>query len=234
MFFKRKLFIISIYVLFLFFPTFVYADLYWESVQKVKNVPGINNTEKNVKNYLTSNIYRTDVDNYIIIMDFNLKKIYQIDVVDKKYNVTSMESIGNVPSTRAMGAEEKNSWIMENIEISPTKKINNISGYSCMKFNVTYRKSYDVQYWVSDKVTGFEELMEISYDISQVLKENPMLKQMSPIGLVNEMQGFPVRIVTEMSGGTVIVTLDKIEQKELDRDLFKVPDGYNKVIPVNP
>ena len=60
-----------------------------------------------------------------------------------------------------------------------------------------------------------------------------MLKQMSPIGLVNEMQGFPVRIVTEMSGGTVIVTLDKIEQKELDKDLFKVPDGYIKVNPVN-
>jgi|APSaa5957512622_1039677.scaffolds.fasta_scaffold49952_1 hypothetical protein len=234
MFFKRILLAISLSVVFLSFSTFVYADLYWESVQKIKNVPGFNNTEKNVKNYLTSSIYRTDFDNFIIIMDFNLKNIYQIDVVDKKYNVKSMESIGNVPSTRAMGTEEKNSWIMENIEITPTKKISKISGYSCMKFNVTHRKSYDVQYWVSDKVTGFEELMGISYELSSVLEENPMLKHMTPIGLVNEMQGFPVRIVTEMSGGTVIVTLDKIEQKELDEDIFKVPDGYVKVKPINP
>ena len=54
----------------------------------------------------------------------------------------------------------------------------------------------------------------------------------NPMGLMEEIDGFPVRTVDYMDGQTAsVTTLESVEEKGLDPALFAVPEGYRQVDP---
>lgn len=54
----------------------------------------------------------------------------------------------------------------------------------------------------------------------------------NPMGLMEEIDGFPVQTVDYMDGQTAsVTTLESVEEKSLDAALFAVPEGYRQVDP---
>jgi hypothetical protein len=216
---------------FLIISPLAHADLYWESIQVTKGVPGQSDGTKNVKNYLTESASRMDMGDQIMIMNFDSMKMYQIDPEDMTCTETDMNEIGKMPE---MGAEEAQAMqqmqemmqkMMSSIQIIPTNETQNIAGYQCRKYNVTFMMTTS-EYWASKEVEGYEELKVIGKKTGDMFKGNPMLKQMNVAGMMDQLDGFPVKTVVNIMGGTVTTTLKSIQKKSLSKDLFAVPKGY--------
>jgi len=74
---------------------------------------------------------------------------------------------------------------------------------------------------------GYGEFRKISEHMARGFEKNPMLKQMNITGMMNKLDGFPVKTVNRIPGGrTNTTTLKRIERRSLSKDLFEVPRGY--------
>ena len=49
------------------------------------------------------------------------------------------------------------------------------------------------------------------------------------IRMMDSLDGFPVQVINNMMGGTSTTTLNKVEQKDLPKTLFQVPEDYRLV-----
>ena len=76
--------------------------------------------------------------------------------------------------------------------------------------------------WLSKDVTGYDEYEKIS---SKIMKDSPQFRRMGLSGNLSG-KGFPVKMESGVMGMTTITTLQKIEKTSLNKDLFKVPEGY--------
>lgn len=209
------------------------ADLYFETEQVTRGIPGQADGSAILKQYLTMDASRSDVQDGVTIVDFNKKLIYQLDPAAKTYtrsDITSFNAIPGMDGDAESG--EQNQMVKAMIEsmansirVTPTDEYREIAGYKCRKFNVTIMMATS-EYWASKDFKGYDELMAIGEKASAVFANNPMMKQMNILGLMKEVDGFPVQTMTQVMGGTVVSTLKTMQQKPLSKSLFQVPEGY--------
>ncbi len=207
-----------------------FADLYWETEQISRGMPGQGQSKMITKHYLTSHASRTEMGNQISITDFDKKVIYVLDTSKKTYQKTDLTQMGgdqqmpNDPQAQAFMGMMKN--MMKQIKVIPTNETKTISGYKCRKVLVNFMMSEN-EYWVTKKIKGYAEMQKIAAKAEKVYQANPMMKGMDISGIMKKIDGFPVRTVTRMMGGEMVSTLKKIEKKKyLPKSLFKVPSGY--------
>jgi len=209
------------------------ADLYFETEQVTRGIPGQADGSAILKQYLTMDGSRSDVPDGVTIVDFNKKLIYQLDPAAKTYTRSDISSFSAIPG---MGGDaesgEQNQMVKAMIEsmansikVTPTDEYREIAGYKCRKFLVTIMMAAS-EYWASKDFKGYDELMAIGEKASAVFADNLMMKQMNILGLMKEVDGFPVQTVTQVMGGTVVSTLKTMQQKPLSKSLFQVPEGY--------
>lgn len=224
-----KLLLVSV-VLGLMTSSGVMADLYWESDQETKGMPGRPDENQVVKHYLSAYASRTEREGQITIMNFDTKIMYHIDPQAKTYQRINVAEMGKPPEMKGEKGQMQQQMMknmMGNIQVTPTQETRQIAGYNCRKFLVS-GMMMNSEYWLSKDVKGYEELKEIGKKIAGVFDQNPMMKQMNIAGMMGQLDGFPVQMVMNIMKGTSITTLKKIEKKSLDKSIFSVPDGYTQ------
>lgn len=206
------------------------ADLYWESDQETKGMPGHPDEVKIIKTYLSSYASRTEREGQITVMNFDTKVMYLINPKDKTYQRINMAEMGKMPEMKGdKGQMQQQQQMMKsmmgNMQVTPTDETRQIAGYNCRKYLVSGMMMKS-DYWLSKDVKGYEEVKEIGKKVSAIFDENPMMKQMNIAGMMGQLDGFPVQTVMNIMNGTTTTTLKNIEEKSLDKSLFTVPEGY--------
>ncbi|MFH0994290.1 MAG: DUF4412 domain-containing protein [Pseudomonadota bacterium] len=206
------------------------ADLYWESDQETKGMPGRPDETNVIKTYLTVYASRTEREGQITIMNFDTKIMYHINPQAKTYQQINMAEMGKPPEMKGEKAQAQQQMMknmMGNIQVTPTQETRQIAGYNCQKYLVS-GMMMNSDYWLSKDVKGYEEIKEIGKKIASVFDENPMMKQMNIAGMMGQLDGFPVQMVMNIMKGTSTTTLKKIEKKSLEKSLFSIPEGYTQ------
>jgi hypothetical protein len=226
---KLMLLLFSV-VLGLMISSVAMADLYWESDQETKAMPGRADESKVIKTYLTSYASRTEQNGQITIMNFDTKVMYLINPQAKTYQQINIAEMGKMPEMKGQKGQMQQQQqmmknMMGNIQVTPTQETRQIDGYNCQKYLVS-GMMMNSDYWISKDVKGYEEVREIGKKVATIFDENPMMKQMNIAGMMGQLDGFPVQTVMNVMKGTITTTLKKIEKKPLDKSLFSVPDGY--------
>ena len=217
-----------------------WADLYVESEQVNRGVPGQAEGSAMLKQYLSADATMTDLGDRIIIMDLKEKMFYEMDKATKTYKKNSIEKMGLSAITGEDTEEVENNpmvqamlkTLSQSFKITPTSETKTVAGYPCRKYLVSVMMA-NSEYWVTNKFKGYDELKTIGQKTGKLLANNPTMKQMNVAGMIQELDGLPVQTITEIMGGTVTTTVKKIEQKKLDASLFKVPSGYQPAKEVN-
>ena len=235
---KNRKYMLCLPLALIFFLTLfpmAYADLYWVSAVKTGGMPkGLpENLPKEArdqmlaqfksetdtqKHYLTSYASRTETKQGITIMDFESMTIYQLNPKNKTYTKIDMKSM----MEGQMGEMARR--MAEDSKVTRTNNTKNIAGYRCRKYIVTIMGS-DSEYWMSKDVEGYREFETIN---EKMLQKHPEFKQMQMGGFTGK-EGFPVETVSNMMGMKTITALEKIEEKSLSKELFKIPAGYKLV-----
>jgi hypothetical protein len=228
--FKRKWQLVLVLTLstFLIGVSSAFADLYWESEQVTQGVKGQPPGPSIMKSYYTDKASRIELaDGKIVIMDFDKKLVYSLDPAAKTYSQMDMNEMGGSKQMANMPAEQRKMMesMMQNMQITPTAETKVINGYNCKKYMVSFMMM-NSEYWLSKDVKGYDELKAIGAKMAKSFEGNPMLKQMNIAAMMDKLDGFPVRTVTQVMGGTITNTLVKMEKKSLSSDLFQVPAGY--------
>ena len=228
---KRSRVFLALAALFCLLPPLAAADLYWESEQVVKGVPGQPDSTKKVKNYITKNASRTDIGDKISIIKYDDMTMYNLNPADKTYTKVDMKSLGMPPDTAGMDSEKAAQAqamlkeMLSNMKVVPTDETKTISGYTCRRYDVNFMM-VNTEYWISKDVKGYKELKEIGQRMKKAFRENPILKNTNLLGMMDSLEGFPVQITNKMMGGTSTTTVSKVEQKPLPADLFEIPQDY--------
>ncbi len=214
----------------LVFTGLAHADLYWESEQVTKGVQGQPDQTQIVKNYMTDYASRTEMEDRVTIMDFDKMVIYQLNPAAKTYVKNNMKEIGRPPGMKdeeAQAFQEMMRKMIGEVKVVPTNEKKKIAGYNCTKYDLAMMATRS-EYWLSKEVKGYEEMKTVGRKMASVFDSNPMLKQMNIAGVMSQLDGFPVQMVTSLMGGTITSTLRKVDAKKLDKNLFKVPAGYTE------
>jgi hypothetical protein len=211
------------------------ADLYFESEQTSQNIPGQQSGTSIVKQYVSFDGTTTDMADRITIFDFKEKMMYDLDKKAKTYTKSPIEKMG-MPAEGAQGQDAEQAKMMQqmvksmagNIKVTPTDVVETINGYKCRKFIVSMMM-VNSDYWSTKEFKGYDEMKAIGEKSAKIFESNPMVKQMNIMGLMKELDGFPIKTAAQVMGGSITTVVKKIEQKKLDKDIFKVPAGYKLV-----
>ena len=125
----------------------------------------------------------------------------------------------------AAQAQEFMKKMMASVEVTATDETKKISDYNCKKYIVSFMMMKS-EYWVSKDVKAYKEFRVLSEKMAKMFENNPMLKQMNIMGIMENIDGFPVQTVVEMMGGSITSTLIKAEKKDVSKDVFEVPKDY--------
>lgn len=204
-----------------------YGDVYWESKQVTKGIPGQKDGTEDVKTYYTTTAIRTDVGDQITIMDLDGMMMYQLDATNKTYTQVRMDKLEmpGMDEQQLQAMQEMMKQMMDELKITPTNETKKIAGYKCTKYNLTLMMETH-EYWISREVKEYQELKAISTKMLKIFERNPMLQHTNIAGMMEKFDGFPVQMILNTMGGTITTTLTHIETISLDKKLFKVPAGY--------
>ena len=221
---------LTLLLLFLISPA-VYADLYWESTETRKGVPGLPDQSEIIKTYVTADASRSEKKGEITIMNFAEMTSYEIDTENKTYTRSDLNEMLKMPEmdeAQATQLKEMLKQMAESTKIVPLDETKKISGYNCRKYDVQMMMAKG-EYWVSKEVKGYLELKAFNDKMAKAFKNAPMVQLMNMSGILDKLDGFPVMTVMTAMGGTTATTVNKVEQKSLNKDLFLVPPGYKLV-----
>lgn len=212
----------------------VWADVYLESEQVSQGMPGDpKDVTSTTKYYVTQDATRTDMVDRIIIVDLKGKVFYDLDPAAKTYIKSSIESMGMSDEEAKQMADNPMFKAMmksmsQGAKVTPTSETKKIAGYNCKKYLVTIMMAQS-DYWVSKEVKGMDEMRAVGEKTAKLFEGNPVMQQSNIMGMLKELDGYPVQTITKMMGGSVVTTLKKVETKKIDKALFKVPKGYKLV-----
>jgi hypothetical protein len=206
------------------------ADIYYEADVVTHGMPGQPDGSRIQKSYYTAHASRTDMgDGNVMIVNYDTGAMYHLNTGTKTYSETNINQMG-MPSGPPQQNEMQQKMMkdmMQNMQVTPTGEAETINGYPCKKYKVNFMMMQS-DYWVSKDVKNLYELKALSAQASKAFEKNPMLKQMSAMGMMEKLDGFPVRTISHVMNGTTTVTLRKLDSTTLNKDLFTVPAGYTQ------
>ena len=207
------------------------AGLYWETEQQTKGMPGQQDSTKVVKHYYSEEASRTDMGNTSTIMEFDSMVVYQLDHAKKTYTRMDLNQMGGpAGGEKGKAFSQMMKQMMGDTKVVATGETQKIDGYDCKKYTMSVMMM-ESEYWVTQDIEQYKQLKKIGEKISDAFSKNPMMQHLNFAAHVNQMDGFPVKVVTPnpMGGGESVSTLIRIEEKDLDSSIFKTPEGYKQV-----
>ena len=208
-----------------------YGDMYWDSTETTKGIPGQENQSQILKTYITANASRAEKKGEITILNFDKMISYEINTEDKTYTRNDLREMLKMPEmdeAQTAQLKEMLKQMAESTQIVPTDEMKDISGYKCQRYDVQMMMAKG-EYWISKNVEGYSELKAFNEKMANAFKNAPMVKLMNMSGILNKLDGFPIMTIMTVMGGTTTTTVNKIERKPLDKSLFTIPSGYKLV-----
>ena len=218
-------------LLFFLISPAAYGDLFWESTEARKGIPGQPDESEIIKTYVTADASRAERKGEITIMNFADMTSYEINTKDKTYTQNDLKEMLKMPEmdeAQTAQLKEMLKQMAESTQIVPTDETREISGYNCRKYDVQMMMAKG-EYWISKDVKGYSELKAFNEKMAKAFENAPMVKLMNMSGILNKLDGFPIMTIMTVMGGTTTTTVNKVEQKPLNKDLFTVPAGYKLV-----
>ena len=212
-------------------PGFVHAGFYFESEQVTVGVPGQPPGNKLIKTYLMDNFSRTDRGDAISIMDYQTMISYELNPLSKtytKHDMTKLRGMGEMEGASAEQMQRIAKQMADSMKIVPTDETMTVAGYDCRKYDVQFMMATGV-YWVTQDIKGYKKLRTLTLNMAKAFEQNPMMKQMNVMAMMDQMEGFPIKTIMNVMGGQITTTVKTIQEKPLDKSLFEVPKGYTLV-----
>lgn len=205
---------ITVFIVFLLSANIAAADIFWEMEQVLSGIPGQKDKTKTIRHYFTQTALRQEIGENVTIANFETLTGYVLNTKDKMFLVIDMNNVG-----------ETDPGLSSGIKAKATNEYKKIRGYKCRKYKVTFmQRTYEQ--WLSKDVDGYRELKEIDAFLSGLVHRHPLF-QMSVLGKMDKLDGFPVQTVMRFPGGAKkTVTLKKVKKKPINKKFFKVPKGY--------
>jgi hypothetical protein len=211
------------------------ADLYFESEQVSRGVPGRPDGKAVLKQYFTADKVMLDLGDRLTIMNFKEKSYFEVFKASRTYaagplHQMRLESLGIETQGLAQNPLVNTilQAVVQNATVTRTAEVQKIGGYTCRKYWVRILTT-DAAYWTTREIDGYDELEALADRSADAFRDNPMLQRMNILGLIRELNGYPVMTVTYLMGGSITNTLVKAERTKLDPGLFHVPEGYSLI-----
>jgi hypothetical protein len=223
-------------LLLLFCWSYAFADLYIESEQTSRGMPGRPDGTAVLKQYFSADAVMLDLGDRLTIMNFKEKTFYVLGKASKTYTTGRLDQMGlDSIGIETEGIEHNGllnsvmQAVVQSATVTPTEEVRIIAGYSCRKYWIRILMT-ESAYWTSKDIQGYKEIKALAERSAEAFKNNPLLGQLNILGLVRELNGYPVQAITYMmGGGSITTTLKKVECKKFAPGLFRVPEGYRLV-----
>ena len=204
------------------------ADLYWETHSVSVNIPGQTNGTSIQKYYFTPYASRVELGaGKVIIVNFKSRKLYSLNTRARTCTQINLARLPGIPGMSGVNQKQMGQLLgaVMGTVITPTNRYRTIDGYRCREYYV-HIAIVNGEYWVSRDVEGYRQLETLGDEAGALAQCNPLFRQIDIPDLVRKLNGFPVRTVNHVMGGTVTTTLTKIEQRHLAPSLFDIPRDY--------
>jgi hypothetical protein len=114
------------------------------------------------------------------------------------------------------------------VKVKETNETKMISGFKCKKY-VIQMMGVKIEHWISDEVPGYALIKEkVGPKLGIVAEFDPTLNQGNP-GNVSTPKGIIVHTVKNIMGTMNSTTITRIEERDLDANLFQIPQGYTEI-----
>jgi hypothetical protein len=218
--------------------------LYWESATTGGPLGDKGSVSQN---YAMPRMFKIVSPTKIMILRMDQEKIYDCDPAKKTYSEMTFaemeayakkasdkmaefrEKIKNMPPEQRKQMESLGAMMGGGkdtpVEITATGDTKTIGGYACKKFVMTRSGKEMATMWVTNDVTGFDNLRK---DWMEFGKRMATLTNMTGLGdAYQKMNGFPMETDMDMMGKmTTVVT--KVEKRSTPAGEFSVPAGFTK------
>lgn len=204
------------------------ADLYWETRSVSVNISGQPDGNSIQRYYFTPYASRVELGaGNLVIVRYKSMKLYSLNTRTRTCTQINLAKLPEIPGLSGADPNEL-AQIMGNvmgIEVHPINRYKTIAGYRCREYHVRFAIMTG-EYWISKDVEGYGELRTLGTEADAIAQYNPLFRQIDIASIVRKLNGFPVRTVNHVMGGTVTSTLTKVVQSRLDPSLFDVPRDY--------
>jgi hypothetical protein len=162
----------------------------------------------------------------VSIIDLDAGRIITLMPAIKTYFVRTLAQLKEQAAAFKM-AEPK-------VSVEKTDETEEINGYNCRKYVVRLEVLGNVtvsEQWMTTEAKGVEDIHKFQEKMGEVFKELPQYtadldvkKEFAEEGL------FPIKTVTHIQSPsgevTATMTVTKIEEGDIDDEVFKIPSGY--------
>ncbi|MBN1917168.1 MAG: DUF4412 domain-containing protein [Verrucomicrobia bacterium] len=183
-----------------------------------------------VVQYYTPTKMRNDFgEANVMIVDLDEKRMVTLIVASKMFLVQTFDALQEQAALIRM-AEPK-------ITIEETDEQAEINGYTCHKVVVRTQQGGDetvTENWVAKDVKGIDDVEAFLKSMYEAFEDIPQQRASMDAGRQLAEKGlFPIRTVVKMGGPngamTATMTVTKIEEGDLDEELFEIPDDYTEM-----
>ncbi len=207
----------------LLFSQAAFAGMYWEAETTMSG--GAVGEPKTTfqKNYMKDYKMRTESDESIMILDMESGNMHQLNPKEKTYFTMNLNDM-----MEQMGPmKEMMENMMKDMKVEETDETEKIAGYKCKKVNINMM-GMNISSWVTDEVPGFKKYYDNMKKLAEKYAANPMIKNMmSPA--MEKVKGFTMKTESNVMGMKNVMTVKKVEEKDISDDKFEIPKDYKKV-----
>ncbi len=209
----------------------VRADVTITMEQELKTAAGTQTATQTatVKQYYTPTKMRNEFgEASVSIVDLDAARMITLIPAMKTYIVKTLEELKALVAAVKMPEPE--------VSVEKTDETEEINGYDCRKFVVRIEVLGNVtvtEQWMTTEAEGIEAVQEFQVNMGEAFKELPQYtadldvkKKFADEGL------FPIKTVVHMQRPdgevTQTMTVTKIEEGDLDDEVFEIPEGYTE------
>ena len=223
--------------------------LTWEFTKVTRDIHG-NETKKIIAYAVNSEITKIEYLNEIIYIDYAKYAFYKYNKLEGtclQFPLNS-KNITEPIDTKDIN-KKRNISLIGSLKVFTTTEHKKIFHYNCSlknvlfgadlamsqmvsplvvhEFNQKFTESM-VGYYVSKDVVGLNTLLHIAQKRSEVFKNNPLLRQVDIIGLLEILKGFPVQIIQKGRDTDSLTTLSGNPELIEDKGQFLFPGECRK------
>jgi len=206
---------------------------------------------------VSSQIFSITKGNETVFIDYEQLRLYRYR---KSENSCKSFPLNNPAQTvqESTGREEialqRMSKLLGSFKVIATDERRKIKNYKCLKKHILFASDLSfsqmvispvikqfgqdftesmVTYWVTRDIDGFETLLKIARRHKEIYKANPLLRQIDIVGLVEVLEGVPVKIKKKIQKDTEEYTLLSVERTSEKDEVFNLPKICRQVIQSN-
>ena len=219
-------------------------ELTWEFTKTTRDSHGQEKNE-NITYFVSPEVTKINHSDEIIYIDYRIHILYRYNKADEvclKFPLIS-NNINQPANTKEL-LKKRNISLISNLKVVSTTDHKEIAQYNCSLKHVMYGADLAmfqmvappvvhefgqrftesmVGYYVSDKVIGLHTLYNIAQKRSDIFKNNPLLRQIDIVGLLELLNGFPVQMIQKHRDTDSVTTLLGNPKPNKDNKLFFLP-----------